>query len=203
MGGAAVAPSALVISRLRHLYFEFLYARRGDPWDYEHSEYERAKYGSTLAALDGRRFGRALEVGCSIGVFTEMLAPLCDELLAIDSSRRAVAQAERRLAGVPGVRVERRALPRQMPSGPFDLVVCSEVLYYLTRPEAVEATARIREELAPGGWVLAVHRLGKGRSSPLYGREVHELLDEHLGARRAVSRSTERYRLDVFIADGG
>src|ERR671926_160522 len=112
MCGAVVAPSALVISRLRHLYFELLYARRRDPWDYEHSEYEHAKYAQTLAALDGRRFERALEVGCSIGVFTEMLAPKCDELLAIDSSRRAVAQAEQRLAGVSGVRVEKRAIPR-------------------------------------------------------------------------------------------
>ena len=121
--------------RLGREYFEGLYAESGDPWDFEVSEYEQNKYARTLASLGDRTFRRALEAGASIGVFTEMLADRCDELIAVDVSERAVAVAQRRLSGRDHVRVERRTLPEQMPEGPFDLIVASEVLYYFPREE--------------------------------------------------------------------
>ena len=49
-------------------YFEGIYADGPDPWGFETSEYERRKYDLTLAALPRRRYARALEPGCSIGV---------------------------------------------------------------------------------------------------------------------------------------
>ena len=64
-------------------YFEALYAAAPDPWDFEGSDYERGKYAATLAALPQPRYARALEVGCSIGVLTALLAPRCDRLLAV------------------------------------------------------------------------------------------------------------------------
>ena len=85
--------------RLGREYFEDLYEGSPDPWGFETSTYERSKYERTLGVLGNRRFRRALEVGASIGVFTEMLAPRCDELLAVDASERAVAAARERLAG--------------------------------------------------------------------------------------------------------
>jgi Nodulation protein S (NodS) len=73
-----------VKGRLGREYFEELYAESNDPWNFETSVYERNKYGRTLQVLGERRFERALEAGASIGVFTEMLAGRCDELLAVD-----------------------------------------------------------------------------------------------------------------------
>ena len=49
---------------------------------YETSAAEKARYESVLRALGPRKFDRALEIGCSVGVFTELLAPRCGELLA-------------------------------------------------------------------------------------------------------------------------
>src|SRR5918994_708944 len=111
--------------RLDREYFENLYEQSPDPWAFETSPYERRKYERTLSVLQGqqRAYRTALEVGCSIGVFTAMLAPLCNELWAIDVSERAVAAARERLAGFPHVHVERRRLPEETPEGPFDLVV--------------------------------------------------------------------------------
>ena len=77
---------------------------------------------------------RAFEAGCSIGVFTALLADRCDELLAVDIAQTAVEAARGRLAARTHVHVERRTLPQQWPAGPFDLVVCSEILYYWDRP---------------------------------------------------------------------
>src|ERR1700744_4973631 len=58
-------------------YFDLLYAQRSDPWDFATSPYEAAKYAATLAALPKPRYKNALELGCSIGVLTQQLAPRC------------------------------------------------------------------------------------------------------------------------------
>jgi SAM-dependent methyltransferase len=143
--------------RFHREYFEELYGRSEDPWEFATSEYEKRKYGRTLAALEGRRFRRALEAGCSIGVFTSMLAPYCDELLAVDTSERAVELARERLSGSGHVRVERRTLPEEAPEGPFDLIVASEFLYYLTEDLLLATLQRFEQELAAGGSLLVVH----------------------------------------------
>jgi len=184
--------------RLDREYFEKLYAGSSDPWSFETSEYERRKYERTLGTLAGRCYHRALEVGCSIGVFTAMLAPSCDELLAADVSERAIAAARRRLAGFPHVRVERRRLPEETPEGPFDLVVASEVLYYWPRDVVLAALWRFEEVLAPGGSLLAVHWRKETKTYPLQGDEVHELLLTHARLANTTTIIEPEYRLDLF-----
>jgi predicted TPR repeat methyltransferase len=184
--------------RLGREYFEGLYAESEDPWNFEASEYEQNKYARTLSVLGERTFRSALEAGASIGVFTEMLADRCDELLAVDVSERAVAAARRRLSGRERVRVERRTLPEEMPDGPFDLIVASEVLYYFPREEMLAVLRGFERELARGGILLAVHWRRKTETYPLQGDEVHDLLVEHT---RLLNRETIiewNYRLDLF-----
>jgi predicted TPR repeat methyltransferase len=188
--------------RLGRDYFEGLYAESGDPWDFETSEYEQKKYARTLAVLGGRTFRRALEAGASIGVFTEMLADRCDELLAVDVSERAVAEARRRLSGRGHVRVERRTLPEEMPDGPFDLIVASEVLYYFPREEMLAVLQGFERELARGGSLLAVHWRRETKTYPLQGDEVHELLAQNTRLRNTETIAEPDYRLDLF-EDGG
>ena len=184
--------------RLDRDYFEELYAGSRDPWEFETSGYERRKYARTLEALDGRRFRHALEVGSSIGVFTAMLAPLCDELLAVDTSERAVTEAKKRLSEFKHVHVERRTLPEEMPEGPFDLIVASEVLYYLPRSTMLEMLQRLEDTLAPGGLLLAVHWRKETKTYPLQGDEVHELLAAHTRLARLESLTEVEYRLDLL-----
>lgn len=184
--------------RLGRDYFEGLYAESGDPWSFETSEYERDKYERTLAALGGRRFRRALEAGASIGVFTRMLADRCDELLAVDVSERAVAVARERLSGLGHVRVERRTLPEEMPEGPFDLIVASEVLYYFPKEEMLAMLRGLERELAPGGILLAVHWRRETKTYPLQGDEVHELLLKNSRLQNTKTTVEPDYRLDLF-----
>ena len=188
--------------RFRQEHFEELYKGSQDPWSFATSEYERRKYERTLDALEGRRFRRALELGCSIGVFTAMLAPRCDELLAVDISRRAVDLARERLADFPNVRVERRTLPEETPEGPFDLIVASEILYYFTEEAMLAALRRFEEELAPGGSILAVHWRGEPKTHPLRGDEVHELLGCHTRLTNVLAATEPEYRLDLFRDTG-
>ena len=186
--------------RLDREYFEELYTTSPDPWNFETSDYERAKYRRTLDVLGNRRFRRALEAGASIGVFTQMLAELCDELLAVDVSERAVAAASERLKGLEHVRVERRTLPEEMPEGPFDLILASEVLYYFPREEMLAMLDAFETILAPGGALLAVHWRRETRTYPLQGDEVHGLLVAHTTLTLTESVAEPDYRLDLFEA---
>jgi predicted TPR repeat methyltransferase len=184
--------------RLGREYFEGLYAESDDPWNFEASKYEQNKYARTLAVLGERTFRRALEAGASIGVFTEMLSNRCDELLAVDVSERAVAAARRRLSGRRHVRVERRTLPEEMPDGPFDLIVASEVLYYFPREEMLTVLRGFERELARGGVLLAIHWRRKTETYPLQGDEVHDLLVEHTRLLNTETIIEPDYRLDLF-----
>lgn len=136
-----------------------LYAADDDPWNYRRSTYEQRKYAETLARLPRRRYRRALEVGCSIGVFTAQLARHADRVLALDLVPRAIAVAQAR-RGSANVRFEQADLPREWPSGPFDLIVLSEVLYYWDEGEIADVFGRARRALTAGGDVLLVNWLG-------------------------------------------
>ena len=180
--------------------FERQYQAAADPWQYESSPYERAKYAATLAALPRPRYRAALEIGCSIGVLTAQLAPRCDRLLAIDFAETALARARQRLAAMPTVAFRRMAFPAEHPTARFDLIVLSEVGYYWSWDDLRLAKERIIGGLTGGGHLLLVHWTPPIDDAPLDGDEVHEeflhrsdnRLD-HLAGERA-----ETYRLDLL-----
>jgi SAM-dependent methyltransferase len=190
----------MTAERIEATWFEDLYRHRADPWDFATNAYERAKYARTLAALGPpeRRFGRALEAGCSIGVFTALLAPRCRELVALDASATAVARATERVAPLPHVRVERRVLPEDLPDGPFDLVVCSEILYYWSERLLRRFLTAAESLLAPGGSLLAVHWRPPTRTYPLRGDEVHRILADQLRLDHAFGERAPRYLIDRY-----
>jgi SAM-dependent methyltransferase len=178
-------------------YFETLYDRDTDPWSFATSDYEAEKYARSLAAL-GPHYERALEIGCSIGVFTRELASRCADVFAIDISDRAIDRARRRCADAPQVRFARMAAPQEFPAESFDLIACCEVGYYWSDADLALARDRIAEHLEPGGDLLLVHFLPKVDDYVRDGDAVHEafLADERF-TRIAAARA-ERYRLDVL-----
>ena len=115
--------------------FEKLYAANSDPWNYTSSDYERQKHASTLNSLSRHRYSSALEIGCSIGVMTKLLAERCDRLLSVDVVERALQQARQRCAAETHVEFVQMRVPEDWPQGSFDLIVISEILYYLSAAE--------------------------------------------------------------------
>ncbi len=109
----------------------------------------------------------------SIGVFSAALAPRCRRLTTIDAAPTAVAIARRRLANTPGVQVLAGAIPGAIPDGTYDLVVASEILYYLTGEELEATLDKLRAETAPGASAGGGALATRGPERPLTADEVH------------------------------
>jgi SAM-dependent methyltransferase len=181
--------------------FGDLYATQDDPFHYSTHAYELRKYDLTVAVLPSGRFEWAYELGCSIGELTARLAPRCGTLLAGDVSEDALVRAARRLRGADNVVFEQHLLPRDYPSGRFDLVVMSEIGYYLEPDALKDLVRRVTASLAPGGHLLAVH--GRGVSADIYwpGDIVHRHLLLTTGLRRMAAYKEEAFRIDLFRND--
>lgn len=179
--------------------FEARYRADPDPWGYTTSDYERRKYAATLAACGDGPFPNALELGGSIGVFSKLLAPRCDRLTTIDAAPTAVAAARARLAGAPRVHVILGAIPDALPVGRFDLVIASEILYYLTASELAPTLGRLESCTVPGARLVAAHWRPAGTERPLDAEQVHGILREQPWLDPLSSGGTADYLLDVLV----
>lgn len=181
-------------------YFDEVYAAKDDPWDFASSEYEAAKYAATLAALPRERYANAFEIGCSIGVLTEKLAARCERLLAIDVSEKALAQARKRCANLSNVRLQKMRLPGEFPVETFDLILISEVGYYLAPEDWQTAMGKVFAHLNAAGQVALVHWTPFVHDYPQTGDAVHDSFAEfaHGKMRNLKSLRAEKYQLDVW-----
>jgi SAM-dependent methyltransferase len=197
-----VADQSLVDAGARHdaATFEAFFASEEDPWR-STSERELEKYEFTLAACGAGPFESGLELGCSIGVFTSMLAPRCRRLLAVDISEVALRRARARVASSPHVVLERRTLPEEMPAGTFDLIVCSDVVYYWPPQDVLAFVRAIERSIVPGGRFVSVNWLGAAQTLQT-GGEVSEFIHSNIRLERVRSEDHNGWRLDVYERTG-
>jgi peptidoglycan/xylan/chitin deacetylase (PgdA/CDA1 family)/SAM-dependent methyltransferase len=140
----------------RH-YFESLFLNSPNPWSYE-TPYEQLKYQQTLSLVPLVSIDRALELACAEGFFTKMLASRVKSLLATDISQVAIDRAEERCRAKQNVRFALFDFTKDPLPGKFDLIVCSEVLYYVNGLHALRKVARkIADALEPEGNLLTAH----------------------------------------------
>jgi len=178
-------------------YFEDLYAASADPWSFATSEYEARKYDATIEMLGTKAYERGLEIGCSIGVLTMRLATRCRELVSVDVSARALAAAAERCAGRTNLHFRQMVVPAEMPAGPFDLIVLSEVGYYWSDADLELARTRMTE-IGPGATVELVHFLPKVAEYVRDGDEVHQAFRNDPRFTTVRSLRADRYRIDVL-----
>jgi predicted TPR repeat methyltransferase len=184
-------------------YFDGMYAAAADPWGFEERWYERRKYAIALAMLPRERYRAAFEPGCSVGVFSRMLAPRCDTLLSCDLAAAAVKAAAARTSGLPQVRVEQRDIPGQWPSGRFDLIVLSEVLYYFGDHDLEQVLKLAVASLEPDGTLLAVHWRHPVAEYPRSGDDVHRTLAAQPGLARLAVHAEPDFLAEVYVRTEG
>lgn len=143
---------------------DLLYQERKDPWGLNSPRfrYQQTKYATMLSLLPSRRYKRALDLGCGLGNLTRRLGNHADQVLGIDVSYVAIAQATRETTEHSNVRFQQGDvlnLSRDLDNG-FDLVVIADTLYYLS-PLSDEvlhtARERVAQLLVPGGILLLVN----------------------------------------------
>jgi SAM-dependent methyltransferase len=177
-------------------FFEEKYRRHPDPWDFASSKYELERYRTIKEAVSDRRYRRAFEPGCSIGVLTAQLASICDRVEAMDISPTAVRHARKRCRNWANVEIRCGTLPECLPNGSFDLIVLSEIGYYFDecqlKSTAIEVVARLRKP----GVLLAVHWLGLSGDHLLSGERVHEILGTIEGLSHTDGKDHDAFRLD-------
>lgn len=182
--------------------FDAVHSKSADPWEYTTSWYERRKRSLTLAALPAEQYRSGLEIGCSIGTLTADLAGRCASLLAVDASSTALELAAERLAEFPGVETRQLTLPAGWPGGSYDLVVVSEVGYYLPPAELEVLLRRIQESMEPGGTLLLCHWRHPVSGWELDGDSVHSLARNVLRWPTAGLYRERDFVLETLVAPG-
>ena len=183
-------------------YFDDVYNRNDDPWDFENSPYEQQKYEATLAALPLPVYQNVFEIGCSIGVLTKKLASRSKKMLSVDVADQALLKAKERLKNFPQVRIEKMTVPQEFPNESFDLILLSEVGYYLSKTDLEKLAALMIANLQTGGQLLLVHWTPFVPDYPQTGDEVHDYFmnlcrqKQHL--KHLFNQREEKFRLDLF-----
>lgn len=183
-------------------YFDDVYQNNEDPWDFEKSEYERRKFQATIDVLTRNNYANAFEIGCSIGVLTEKLAFKCTKLLAVDISNSPIENARKRLMNYPNVSFQKMIVPEEFPDGMFDLIIMSEVGYYLSMPDLEKARDLILHHLSPGGQLVLVHWTPVVHDYPLTGDQMHDFFLNISGDGQPLkvlyNKREEKYRINLF-----
>lgn len=182
--------------------FEGLYRADPDPWQVGTSWYERRKIALVLACLRRERYAQSWDAGCGTGHLTVGLAGRCDRVLATDAAAEAVRLARARVVEWPGVTCAVSALPAPPPADVRpDLVILSEVLYYLDAADRRATYDLVTERATPDADVIGVHwglrSDGYRRSGVATQRELGDALVDR-GWTRVVTHTDEEFLLGIW-----
>lgn len=160
--------------------FETLFQKSDDPWGFETSLYEQKKLAKVLECIPTRPVSFALELGCAIGVSTLALAQYCKRIVSVDASETALEKAKKRCEGLGHVTFTKAFLPQDYPvlaASGYDLVVISEILYFLSVRDIQRLAGMVTQSLMSTGSILIVNWTGP-TDTPCTGNEASECFIE-------------------------
>jgi LmbE family N-acetylglucosaminyl deacetylase len=181
--------------------FDEVHRTSRDHWSSDASWYEQRKRNLTVATLPESEYASALEVGCSTGSLGKELATRCRKLLCVDASSEAISAAENRLGDLPWVRIAQMTVPKEWPEGHFDLIVLSEIGYYLAPGELQSVLAKVEQSLAPGGTLVLCHWRHPITGWALDGDSVHAQARTQLPWPSTALYREKDFVLEAFTAD--
>ncbi len=182
-------------------YFDSMFHADSDPWKFRTRWYEVRKRALTLACLPKSHYDAAYEPGCANGELSAALSERCSRLLVSDGSAPAVQLARQRLAGLAHVEVRQAWVPTQWPDEQFDLIVISELAYFLTAGALDAMIGKIKASLSSGGTVLACHWRRRSDDCEFSGDRLHRQLGSGLGLPHLSRLIEPDVRVDVWSAD--
>lgn len=189
-------------------YFDALYNDNSDPWQYQTRWYEKRKRDICLAVLPQANYVSAIELGCGNGVFSELLAERCLSLLSIDGNQKAVELAKQRLANDSSIKVIQGVIPQALADGvtdknqTYDLIVISEILYYLPVTDIDRVITWIKQSLTTGGTLLCCHWRYNIDGFEMTGETVHHRLQQAFNKENKLALNHQSQIVDSdFLVD--
>jgi len=183
------------------MYFEDLYRHNSDPWGYDAHWYEARKRQICLALLTKPRYPKVLEVGCSNGHLSFHLAQRAEQLVCIDVSESAVRLASERLKELEHVVVENRKIPEDYSIQKFDLILISEMAYYLSKDELHEFIEKLKHSLNDDGEILCCHWRHEIQDFELNAEQVHQAFQQHFPFHHYLSLNDPDFMIDLWTAN--
>ena len=124
-------------------------------------------------------------------------------MLASDASAQAVQLTRRRCRSARNVTALHLALPDPPPAdtGPFDLIVLSEFVYYLTDAQRAMALSAVRDMAAERAEVVAVHWRHHPSDAYLSGEQVQDEIVtqfKHWGGQHVIQHDDREFIIDVI-----
>jgi len=181
-----------------HLYFtekhfEELYQKKPDPWNYENYEFEKEKYQKTLKAIP-REVQTIWEIGCSEGIFTQLLLDKGKEVFGVDISETALLRARERLKDYGDkIQFQKLDITWEDINGTFDLILASEILYYLGGKNVLlPLEEKFYRHLRAGGYLLLCHFYPSGKI-------IHDIFRENNRFKEIFEEVTHHPHRDYII----
>ena len=140
-----------------------LFKERRDPWYFGTDNYESSRFDKILEIVDRVPHDSLLEVGCAEGHLTRRLCEICQEVTAFDVSPTAVERARQT---VPHAKILQGRLEDIELGRKFDLVCCSETIYYVS-----DVPAAIHRLNSLGNFILVTYTLYERHAlDPIFSR---------------------------------
>lgn len=182
-------------------YFDQLFENNDDPWSFRTRWYEHRKRALSMSILPRQRYERVFEPACANGELSALLAERSDAIVCMDFNAQAVRLTRERLAGFESAHVLEGRLPGDWPAGQFDLIVLSEIAYYLSPADLAALLERAVASLTPNGSLLACHWLQPIEGCPMDGRQVHAMLQAQLPLHRVVRHEETDFLLELWCVE--
>jgi 2-polyprenyl-3-methyl-5-hydroxy-6-metoxy-1,4-benzoquinol methylase len=184
-------------------YFELKYLR-GNPYPVEIDPQEIEKFDRAFNCIKGRQYSSILEIGCGEGYFLEMYLLLSDRILATDISKLALKKAKERVGDKKNIEFRQFDIVRNNLDERFDLVICSEVLYYLTLDQLKSIIPKVFGYMKEDSNLLSIHArsLGDDASGVPYkafgARTIHQFLESAGGLKTLKRDILENYEIVLY-----
>lgn len=185
-------------------HFQHLYQQDADPWKVRQRWYEQRKRAILLACLPGQRYRHAFEPACGNGEMTAALAQRAEYVTASDMSPEALRLARQRLlcehaSDASRVTLHCQGVPHDWPhEASFDLIVISEMVYYLCADDLLRLRERCIASLTAGGTLVLCHWRRPFADRQLETDWAHAQFDTVPTLHRLARHAEDDFLLDVW-----
>lgn len=122
--------------------------------------------GPAFCGLAIEQGSRILELGCGTGYYTDIFfAPFASEIVAIDIDPRAIETA-RRMHSQSNIRYEVMDFRKELPEGPFDVVVWTPTIFAYTPDEVHASIERLRAIMSKNARLCGFTAVESDRGGP-------------------------------------